>query len=386
MIPFTKSLIRFEYIKLKSVSVALGGSLRVYNEEKSVAADKEITERYEVPFAVARQYQKLNKPASYLVPIDACIVWFGDQIVYVESRTRNDVFDKTTLPSGREWISRSEMNYDRFLKNIDGQWFTDGSYVYQLPTDFAHYIEHAEYLTSDGKFRGVSVQSYKFADLEFSQLMENASTRSCVACIDSNGGVILTPPIWKNILDIRKENGGDDNPENKRFRFDLINEKFAVNLEFGLNAGRTIGEVFGYDHIGPLQLDELMIRLCNVNLPNVPKSIRATFNIGMPFMQAFAWVVGLTGKCTTMSDFTKMRSLLKQLCTKGIFTSRSITDVYRTEETAQMGAPKMIDPKDALANITSKTDMDLRAFWMQGKTDEAKVDRSVLNAIGAMLD
>jgi hypothetical protein len=326
----------------------------------------------------------MHKPASYLVAIDACVVWYGDQILYVESRNMNDVHNHITLPSGRDWISRSEMNFDRYLKNLPGEWYTDGSYLYQLPADLDHYLEHAEYLTNDGMFRGVLVESYKFANLEFSQLMEETATRSCVACV-SNNSVVMTPPIWKNILDIRKEGGGEDNPENSVSRFDLINRKFSVNLEFGLNAGRTIGEVFGYDAISPLQLDELMIRLCTVNLPNVPKSVRATFDIGMPFLQAFAWVVGMTGKTTTMSDYTKMRSLLKQLCTKGIFTTKSIDDVYATPKAAQQGSPKMLDPKDALASVSSMKNDELRSFWLQGKTNEAKVDQSVLNAIGAMV-
>ena len=71
MIPYNNSLVRFEYIKLKSVSTALGGSARILDVEASKAQEKDVTIRYEVPFAVARQFQQENKPASFLIAKDA---------------------------------------------------------------------------------------------------------------------------------------------------------------------------------------------------------------------------------------------------------------------------------------------------------------------------
>lgn len=381
MISFNPDLVRFEYVELKSVSTALGGSARVYDAEASEEQGKEVTVRYEVPFAVARQFQQVNKPASFLIPRDACLVWFGDQIVAIEARPEGR-HNNIALPSGRKWIATAEHNFDKYIKPnaVGDRWFTDGTFIYQLPANLESEIEYAEFLTADGMFRGLTVEAYKFADLSFTQLISERSTRSIVACVHSNGDVILTPPIWKNVLDIRKENN-----EDTTHRFDMINDNFHVNLEFALNAGRAIGEVFGYDHIGPLKLDELMIHLRTVNLPKVPKSTRQTFGISMPFIQAFAWVAGKTAKCTSMRDFTKMRALMKQLCTKGIFRSQMLNKIYA--DNATQCAPKLVNPADALKHVEINIPKDdLHDFWRRGKTDDSKIDQSVLNAIGTMIE
>jgi len=364
------------------VSTALGGSARVLDIEASEDQSKEITVRYEVPFAVARQFQKLNKPASYLIAKDACIVWFGDQIVMIEARI-NHAHTNIKLPSGREWMSDAEINFNEFIKPdaVGDDWFTDGTFIYKLPDNIERNIELAERLTQDGMFRGITVEAYKYADLSFRQLLKERSTRSTVACVSSTGDVILTPPIWKNVLDIRKN--ADDDEVSKRF--DLINTNFHVNLEFALNGGRTIGEVFGYDHISPLKLDELMIHLRTVNLPKVPKSTRATFGISMSFIEAFAWVAGLTAKCESMADYTKMRGLMKQLCTKGIFRSQTLNKIYKNE--TNQAAPPMIDPVTALAAVNAcVNDADLHTFWRRGRNNDDKIDQSVLNAIGSMVN
>jgi hypothetical protein len=397
MIPFNKELIRFEYVKLKSVTAGGGGSLRIRDVEASKETETLITVRYDVPYAVARQYQKLHKPASYLVPVDACIVWYGDQIIAIEKRKivvdHNSMgIDQTDLRGGNTWPADCEHNFNtRMLPLVmsSDRWFTDGIYAYELPDNLHTEIHNAERLTADGMFRGINVSALKFADMEHKQLIELPSTRSIVACVHSNGQVILTPPIWKNVSDVRKSGDSDlSNSDKKLGRFDLIEKNFNVNLEFALNAGKKVGAIFGYDQILPLKLDELMIHLCTVNLPKVPKSVRATFGISIPFLQAFAWVAGLTAKCESMSDFVKMRGLMKQLCTKGIFSSSLLKDVYKTENKEQ---PPALDKDQALEAVaTIYNDSDHEVYWRttmaKANKQAGDVDTSVLNAIGAMVD
>ncbi len=396
MIPFNPELIRFEYVRLKSVSTALGGSLRILDQELSDRADEQITVRYEVPFAVARQYQKRNKPSSYLIPVDACIVWYGDQIVNIEKRSvainhdRNGI-DMTDLNGGNTWPADSEICFNKYvllMVSKTDRWYTDGIYLYELPENISNVIRDATRLTNDGIFRGVSVQALKLADLQHKELIRNPATRSIVACVQSNGQVILTPPIWKNVLDVRKGNLTVDPKAPKCGRFDLIEENFSVNLEFALNAGKTIGSIFGYNHISPLNLDELMIHLRTVNLPKVPKFVRATFGISIPFLQAFAWVAGLTAKCETMSDFVKMRGLMKQLCTKGIFKTSLLQCVHKTSNTAP---PLAINKEEALEMVaTTYKDRELELYWKATNVKADKKfggsDQSVRNAIGAMVE
>ena len=392
MINFDINLVRFEYVKLKSVSTALGGSLRVVDEELSKDAEKDVTKRYVLPFAVARQYQQRNKArgSSYLVPIDACLVWFGDQIVMVERRTYIDHTD-SNLVSGRKWISTSEMNFDKYVKpkTTSDRWYTDGSFIYELPENILDVIKDAEYLTQDGLFRGVAVTAMKFADLDMGNLIQNPATRSIVACVPKNGQVILTPPIWKNVLNVRKDVESEQGC--KKGRFDLIDDNFHVNLDFALNAGRIVGNVFGYDQIAPLKLDELMIHHKTVNLPKIPKSVRSTFGIGIPYLHAFAWIAGLLAKCDNMSDFMKMRGLLKQLCTKGIFNCSLIDNVFKDKEVG--GTPTLVEKDDALSHVEDNIGATkMRDYWIAAKggpstlEHEQSVDVSVHNAIGAMVD
>lgn len=383
MIPYDNSLVRFEYVELKSVSQALGGSVRIIDQDASEQQDKEVTVRYEVPFSVARDFVKTHKPASFIVPKDACIVWFGDQIVAIETRPDTD-HRHIDLPSGQSWMSLAQLNFNRTLSKqaVGPNWFTDGTFVYELPSNLEAQIQSADYLTHDGLFRALSVEAYKYTNLSDTRLMDERLTRSCVACIHPNGDVILTPPIWKNVLDIRKQSGEKES-DTVSYRFDMINTEFHVNLEFGLNAGRTIGSVFGYNQISPLMLDELMIHLRTVNLPKVPKSTRATFGIGLNFLEAFAWVAGKTAQCENMSDFSKMRGLMKQLCTKGIFRTQTLDRIYKKD--VPQNAPQMIDPAQALRHVEDNVDDDTKyEFWRRGKSEE-KMDHSVANAIGSMI-
>lgn len=374
MISFNNSLVRFEHVLLKSVSVALGGSIRVYDEEQSEKQDKEVTVRYKVPLAVARQFQVTHKLSSFIVPAPAVIVWFGDMIVHIEKRpdTRDD-----------EWKPLSQINFERYIvpATKHGDWFTDGTYIYEMPADIESRVEFGTPLTMDEMFRAINVETYKFADLASTTAIEEPVERSVVAVVTMAGEVTLTPPIWKNILDIRATD--NDVADNDR-RFDLIDQHFHVNLEFALSAGRTIGEVFGYDEIGPLNLDDLMIHLNTVNLPKVPKSTRSTYGIGMPFTHAFAWVAGKLSRTTTMHDYARVRSLMKMLCKTGIFRSQAIDKIYKEEST--YNAPKLVDPKDALEFVETKISKDDKyELWRQGKDDD-KLDQSVRNAIGAMVD
>jgi hypothetical protein len=93
----------------------------------------------------------------------------------------------------------------------------------------------------------------------------------------------------------------------------------SVNVAFAMYASVAITEIFGYDSIGPLKLEELMIRFKTVNLPSIPKAIRNTSEIDMSFLHTFAWVVGLLGRAPSLSAYSKMKGVLKNLLTVGTF-------------------------------------------------------------------
>jgi hypothetical protein len=96
-------------------------------------------------------------------------------------------------------------------------------------------------------------------------------------------------------------------------------------LNFALKAGQDIGQTFGYDYVEPLQLSRLMIELCTVNLPTVPKEIKASYPIGIQFTHTIAWLLGLLRRADTLETTIMVRGLLKYLTKRGIFRSNMFT-------------------------------------------------------------
>ena len=377
MIKFNPDLVRFEYCLIKSVTTALGGSVRLYDAEESKRLGKSVTARYEVPFAVARQFKEAHKHTDYLVPVLGCLVWYGDQIVMIDRGPHH--LNHENLFGENKWTSSLETTYNKHGRAVCAMkpdtWFTDGTYVYQVPDDLEMAINMGENLTNDRMMRGVTVSAWKFADLNHPSLISNPGTRTLVAIVTGDT-VILTPPIWKNVLDIRKNDQNEEGVVDGRF--DMLDKHFQVNLDFAISAGRAVGDVFGFDHIGPLQLDELMIALCTVNLPSVQKSKRSTTPIGLTFIHAFAWVAGLIAKCGNMSDYTKMRAVLKMLATKGIFKRDLL------ENSMKSGVkPQLMDKNTALQVAGDKLkDMSMADYW----SNKIKPQSDSTASTGLMVD
>lgn len=380
MIKFNPDLVRFEYCLLKSVTTALGGSVRLYDAAESARLGKTVTDRYEVPFAVARQFKETHKNIDFLVPVLGCLVWYGDQIVMIDRGPQH--LGHENLFGENKWTSDLETTYNKCARmvcaNKPDTWFTDGTYVYQVPEDLEYAIKTGETLTNDGMMRGIEVVAWKFSDLHIDALIRNPGSRTLVAIV-SNDSAMLTPPIWKNVLDIRKnvktEEGETDG------RFDMLDKRFQVNLDFAINAGRAVGEVFGFEHIGPLQLDELMIALRTVNLPSVQKSRRSTTPIGLTFIHAFAWIAGMIARCDNMSDYTKMRAVLKMLATKGIFKRDLL------EKSLKMSTPPVIVDKNAALTAAAEkiASMSSAEYW-ENKLKKSSGTDGGTSSTGLMVD
>ena len=372
MIPFIQDQLRVEYVKVKSVSSTLQGSMRILDEEATKDAGHEVIKRIVVPFAVARMFKQVNPVSRFLVARDAAVVWYGDQVVQIELRAQTEY--KLNWDGTNRWTSKVEQNIRKHImpRTAKGTWYTDGVYIYKLPDDMDKALEQAEHLTKGGMFRGINVFALGFKHLMDHMLVQEVHTRSLVAIVSKDNSVILTPPIWKNIAQIRsskisEEEQTEDDGTTARLRFDIVDDLFDVNLEFALNAGRVIGRIFGNKHIRPLRLPELMINLCTVNLPKVQKTVRETYGVGLPFLHAFGWLAGLISRCETMSDYISMRGLMKQLLTKGLFKSDLIKKVH---EVKQHGIkPKFLNKNEALASVAlSMTPEQIQDYWMRFET------------------
>lgn len=356
MIPFVADQLFVEHVYLKSVTTALGGSIQVVDDERSTP-EQDVYKKIKAPMAVVRKFVEDNKKISrYLKPVLTAVTYYGDHVVALERHPYNVDGDLIENLAGElvHWVSHSEHNIDKYVAKLtlnDG-WFIDGTYIYTFSDND---MNTAESISADGKFKSVNVRAYKLASIHDSSKMSSPEDRTCLLYTAAKGQRAMSPPIWKSLSGVggkalamtEDEDTGMAHTDalgvvTGNHQFDRINETLAVNLAFALTAGKKISDVFGYDSIEPLGLDELMVQLRTVNLPRVAKEVKQTFDSGMPFTHAVAWLLGLTTRAESLDGYIVLRSLLKYLTTKGIYRKNSFlpSAVYRPDQ-SQDNVPMM---------------------------------------------
>jgi hypothetical protein len=330
MIRFDPTKVTFEIVRLKSVSAAMGGNIMVIDEAATVGK-KEVLKRYDAPLAVTRDFIMSHKKVSkFLRPIYTCIVRYGTLVIALESHPlgalgelESEGFDGMK----RRWEPAAQINYHNLVSTFDlsvaRNWFFDGRYMYSFRHDnIEQAVAAGEYMTNDGSFRKVAVQSFDMMELGNKNKLV-LDERSALAYVSKLGDITVSPPIWKKLEDVggtQLVKAGVVSEDGAVMgNFDSIDGNLAVNLNFALKAGQEIGQTFGYEYIEPLQLPKLMIELCTVNLPNVSNEIKASYNIGMKFTHAIAWLLGMLRRADTLETTIIVRSLLKYLTKRGIF-------------------------------------------------------------------
>ena len=379
MIRFDTTKLNVEIVQLKSVTTSLGGSITVVDETKSTEA-KEVTKRIIVPMAVARQFiQDTKKITKYLKPVFTAIVRYDDHIVAMERHPLAGLGELETegLFGKKRWEPACEVNLDTLVKPMiessDKEWYFDGRYAYSFDSGTVERaVGEADNLTRDGQFRKVATTSIDLQNLAKTEKIA-PSTRSCMAFVASSGELAVSPPIWKNISDIgssKLDKGSSDDDEdglddedveitvNNRFTFDTVNSAFNVNLNFVLKAGQEIGQAFGYEYVEPLQLSRLMVELRTVNLPNVPKQIKATYDSGLPFTHVLAWLIGMSRKADTLETYVIMRSLMKYLTKKGIFKANT----FNADQVFKVGQTVVDVPLMKLEDLTKMKEQPTFSF------------------------
>jgi hypothetical protein len=242
--------------------------------------------------------------------------------------------------------------------NSKKEWYIDGKFLYSFPKDVVDCVCDAEYLSKDGKFRAIDVDVIKLADLD-DRTKISPDKRTCLAFVSSTGEFAITPPIWKNVSNVgasatkKLADGGGDIDGKKVFQFDVIDEHLSVNLNFALKAGKEIGAMLGWDAIEPLQLPKLMLQLQTVNLPNISNAVKSTYDIGIDFTHAIAWLIGISTRVETMEAQMAVRSLLKYLTTKGIYRANLFTPEHIFKTGGQLDDIEMKTKEEAIAHVDS---------------------------------
>lgn len=359
MIHFDANKLTTEIVRLKAVTTILGGSIQIVDEDKTVGK-KEILKRIEVPLAVARSFiQKSRKITKYLKPTLTCLVWYDDMVIAMERHPLSSlgVMVEETPDGPKPWVPSCVIIINSYLIPLtlrgSKRWYFDGRYVYSFANDdIPQTLASSTYLTSNGQFRQMDVQAMDMQEIAV-QANIAPSNRHCLAFVASTGDYAVSPPIWKNLGQVgsTKLIKGDDDENDDvvisapPLSFDRIDNQLSVNLNFALAAGDKVGRTFGYDHVEPLQLARLMIELSTVNLPNVPKQVKATYDINMQFTHIVAWLLGLIKQTDSLKTYLAMRSLLKYLTSKGIYKKDAFVaeNVFRGDQTVADVALKTLD-------------------------------------------
>lgn len=337
MIKFEVDKLSVEVVHLKSCTTALGGSIRVVDEERTEQTGKEVYTKINAPIAVVRAFQQKHNTSNYFKPVATAVVYYGDHIVAIERHPLGSLGSATFegLDGNEvEWTPESQKNIEQFIEPLcmhNEDWYIDGKYLYRFSDDLEQSVHDGELLSSDGNFRAVEVSAIKLSSLDDRTGLD-PTARTCLAFVSKSGKFAVTPPIWKTLSNMSSSALSKSGSDDHKFQFDAIDQHLAVNLSFALKAGKEISELFGYHEIEPLNLPELMVKLQTVNLPNVAKSVKDTYDIGMNFSHAAAWLIGMSSRINTLDSFIVIRSLLKYLTTKGIFRKNmfNTTAVFRT--------------------------------------------------------
>jgi hypothetical protein len=128
-----------------------------------------------------------------------------------------------------------------------------------------------------------------------------------------------------------------------------------------------------------------MIELHTVNLPNIPKQVKATYDIGIQFTHTLAWLLGLSRKANTIDTYVMMRSLLKYLTTKGIFRNNTFDSKCIFVEGATINDVKLMD-LDELMNDTDFTALSIREIIDQVKKNRSRSTGDIKQLAGLLTE
>ena len=329
MIPFDINKLRIEHVYVKHITTALGGAVTLADPITGK------TMRVAVPFPIARTFIKEHKTRNYVVPVLTAIMYYDNMVVALERHHLGHLGKEKDegLFGERKWESVME----RFLTVVTpilstGTWFVDGNDVYRIQQNRTNNIR----LSGDGKFQSVAADCYKFADFQkrASVKLETAKhkVKHCLQYITSCGQVVISAPIWTTTTAMGKGTVvAEDTAQNDStvvlqgmFPYDSINNSLLVNVNFALSAAKVLSEEFGYESIEPLCLDDLMVHLKTVNLPNLETHIKKTHEISMSYTHAIAWLMGWIARSETLSNVVAIRSLLKYLSSTGCYQRRRL--------------------------------------------------------------
>lgn len=337
MIPFDIDKITFQHVRIKRTTTGSGGMVRVLDEEAS-SKNNEVFVNLKSDWSLVRRFKKINEQSEFLEPVLGCIAWYDGVMIALEKHAMGDVEDEETIGDHTsQWKSNIENNLDWLRQYVAHDpmipWFVDGYQVYRFIEAVAE-----EDLSSDGAFAQVPAICHEFKSMDSKDIFEMPKTKMCLR-FRTEGNVLqparsaLSAPIWRNLAAVgQKElkNAAEDDDSGvvhkvrNTKQFDRVDKHLAVNVDFALKAANDLQGPFGIEVSEPLNLDTLIVKLGTVNLPGVARSIRKSYDIGIQFTHALAWLIGLTDKTHTLESYMAVRGVMKYLTGAGVYRKKAM--------------------------------------------------------------
>lgn len=323
LIKFEKDKLEYRKVKLKSINASNG--YVVLDDGKRLECTSSL---------VSTIYKNIYGMTSFTIPAEFCLMMYEGLVVSLEKAAINERYVITSNGDMVEWQPLMISRVDNVLAKcrVEYEYYFDGSYIYTFGDSIPYKLRFGRKMTDDGKFVSVDVSASNLSNVLSD--INPFGRRNCLGYIASNGSYAVTSPLWATLVNIGENNMKKATMEIKggMTQFDKVDRNMIVSLQFAIYSGKMLSKVFGYHSLDFLQLPKLMIQLNTVNLPNVPVDIRNTFDIGIPFTQCMAHLLGLLRKCETLEEVCMMNKVIKYLSTKGIYSRKAISATHNTKE------------------------------------------------------
>jgi len=323
LIKFEKDKLEYRKVKLKSINASNG--YVVLEDGKRLECTSSL---------VSTIYKNIYGMTSFTIPAEFCLMMYEGLVVSLEKAAINERYVITSNGDMVEWQPLMISRVDNVLAKcrVEYEYYFDGSYIYTFGDSIPYKLRFGRKMTDDGKFVSVDVSASNLSNVLSD--INPFGRRNCLGYIASNGSYAVTSPLWATLVNIGENNMKKATMEIKggMTQFDKVDRNMIVSLQFAIYSGKMLSKVFGYHALDFLQLPKLMIQLNTVNLPNVPVDIRNTFDIGIPFTQCMAHLLGLLRKCETLEEVCMMNKVIKYLSTKGIYSRKAISATHNTKE------------------------------------------------------
>jgi len=323
LIKFDKDKLEYRKVKLKSINASNG--YVVLEDGKRLECTSSL---------VSTIYKNIYGMTSFTIPAEFCLMMYEGLVVSLEKAAINERYVITSNGDMVEWQPLMISRVDNVLAKcrVEYEYYFDGSYIYTFGDSIPYKLRFGRKMTDDGKFVSVDVSASNLSNVLSD--INPFGRRNCLGYIASNGSYAVTSPLWATLVNIGENNMKKATMEIKggMTQFDKVDRNMIVSLQFAIYSGKMLSKVFGYHSLDFLQLPKLMIQLNTVNLPNVPVDIRNTFDIGIPFTQCMAHLLGLLRRCTTLEEVCMMNKVIKYLSTKGIYSRKAISATHNTKE------------------------------------------------------